>query len=129
MRLLCDTNILIYLAKGTLSKPAIDLLEDYANQVFYSPLSIVEVIIKQQSGKLNFQASVTDFVKSLQEGGMVPLDFKVSSALVLESLSHIHRDPFDRMLLAQALDRRIRFITTDQELAKYHEEIILVEHG
>jgi len=48
MRLLCDTNVLIYLAKGGLCKSGLDLLEDYANQVYYSPLSVVIILVEHE---------------------------------------------------------------------------------
>ena len=120
MNLLLDTHVLLWwLADAPeLSEAARDLIRDSNRAVWVSAASAWEIAIKKALGKLE---APDDLVAALEANGFRSLPIRVTHALLAGSLPRIHDDPFDRMLVAQALCEPMRLLTTDKVLAGYGE--------
>jgi len=127
VRLLLDTNIIIRSAKGTLSKQALGILEDTSNQLYYSPISIWEIATKLQIGKLKPPLNAKNTRDGLDDMGCRELPVTTRHALAVGALSFVHKDPFDRMLVAQAFVEDMTLITTDSLLRQYAAEVMVVD--
>ncbi len=118
MRLLLDTNALIWsLAHHErLSPGASSAIEDPGNDVFVSVVSAWEIEIKTAKGKLH---QPTDLRAALGAQGFAPLNLEMKHVLAVESLPRHHRDPFDRILVAQAQVEGLTLVTSDREIRHY----------
>jgi PIN domain nuclease of toxin-antitoxin system len=118
MRLLLDTNALLWaLTNGPRIKPVRKLLLADENEVFVSTVSWWEIAIKTRIGKLD--ASLPELRAAAQESGFLELPLLGLHAQMLATLPIYHNDPFDHMLVAQAMAEPMRLITGDEVLAKY----------
>ena len=121
MKLLLDTHVLLW-AAGTpqrLPRAARALLEDEANKLVFSAASLWEVAIKQQLGREDFRADARLLRRGLLDNGYTELPVTSAHAVALDLLPPLHKDPFDRMLIAQALVEGIMLLTADANLARY----------
>lgn len=125
MRLLLDTHIYLWcikndrrLSKATRSK----ILQ--ATDVYVSSASIWEAMIKIRLKKLD--ADVDQIVEAITESGFVELPITVHHAATVSRLPDIHRDPFDRMLIAQAISEPLTFLTADAELKNYSDLVEVI---
>lgn len=100
------------------------LIADRTNQVFVSSMSVWEIAIKSQLGKL--KADAAEARTAPLHGGFQPLPFTLEHAATVARLPHHHRDPFDRGLVAQALLEPLTLLTHDESLAVYGEHVLLV---
>jgi PIN domain nuclease of toxin-antitoxin system len=118
VRLLLDTHVLLWwLADDSKLGPGIrSLIADGANDVFVSAISIAEIALKQSLGKLDAPGNLAEL---LAEEGFTPLPFDAAHASALAHLPWHHRDPFDRMLVAQAISANLTFATSDSRVAEY----------
>jgi PIN domain nuclease of toxin-antitoxin system len=118
LRLLLDTQVLIWswIDRSQLSLIAIDAIEDEANDVFVSVVSAWEIEIKRAKGKLQIPH---DLEAGLSVQGFQSLQVGLRHVLAVESLPRHHRDPFDRMLIAQAQLEGMTLITSDRTIRKY----------
>jgi PIN domain nuclease of toxin-antitoxin system len=119
MRVLLDTHTLLWAAfqKGLLSSRARHLVHSQRNEVFVSAASAWEIATKYRLGKLpKAQALVDDFVPSIQSAGYLPLPISLEHALRAGRLAADHKDPFDRMLAAQAIHEDLALISDDEQL-------------
>ena len=125
MRLLLDTHIFIWAAFGhrRLTDAARKLIRD-ADEVYVSAASIWEASIKLGLGKLDID--LTMLVAEISKSGYVGLPVSITHASRVRQLPDIHRDPFDRLLIAQALSEPLQFITADGRLGAYSEMVITV---
>jgi PIN domain nuclease of toxin-antitoxin system len=116
--LLLDTHVLLWWLEDPrqLSKPAKKAIQDGANRVYVSAAVVWEIAIKKALGKLDAPDDLEEMVDSNR---FIALPITISHALAVLSLPNYHRDPFDRMLIAQALHEGFRLVTRDQEIAKY----------
>lgn len=128
MRILLDTNVLIrsLIEPKRLTGDARDALEDPDNEVLFSAASIWEIAIKSALGKADFKASPEDMFESAKDSGFVELPVRSGAAAKVASLPHHHRDPFDRLLIAQAMTEPAQLFTTDRELTIYSELVVHV---
>ena len=120
MNILADTHILLWSIydDDKLSDKAKNYLIDGRNRFYYSLVSIWEVAIKNNIGKMPIPAE--DLLEGCDEMGFVPLPLKKEHIIRLQSLSEWeHRDPFDRMLVAQAEAEKIHFLTEDKKILDY----------
>jgi PIN domain nuclease of toxin-antitoxin system len=118
MRILLDTNVLLWtLANAPRIAPVTELLTDDANEIFVSTVSWWEIAIKTRLGKLN--ASFPELRAAAQESGFFELPLLGSHAEILTTMPKYHNDPFDHMLLAQAMAEPMRLLTGDGVLARY----------
>lgn len=118
MNLLLDTHIALWwLADDpSLSKAARDHIGDTRNLVFVSAATVWEVSIKAAIGKLAVDESWLD---ALLEDGIQQLPIRWNHAEGVRRLPTIHRDPFDRLLIAQAMDERLTIVTADETIPTY----------
>jgi PIN domain nuclease of toxin-antitoxin system len=124
MRLLLDTHIFLWAVAGSASlKPAARRLIESADQVFISAASIWEIAIKARLGKIDAEPGA--LVAAIEESGFVELPVTAAHAAGINALPTHHHDPFDRLLLAQALTEPLRLLTADAELARYSDLIVL----
>ena len=118
MRILIDTHVFIW-AVGTperLSPAKRSELESRANIIYLSSVSIAEIMIKASLDKLCFDH---DVIACAEQLGLELLDFSAADAVLLKDLPFHHRDPFDRMLIAQSMARNMRLMSDDHRFADY----------
>ena len=122
MKYLLDTQLLIWLALGNSRLPTkiVELHEDPESQLYFSVISIWETAIKQALGRTDFQVDAGLLRANLLSEGYVEILVESRHALEVRNLPPIHRDPFDRMLIAQARVDGLVLLTTDIEMSKYH---------
>ena len=122
MRLLLDTCTFLWVVGGAkeLSSRAREALADPANEVFLSAASAWEIAIKHRLGKLPLPAAPDEFVPTQRTAhGIEPLAVEEESALHVAKLPDLHRDPFDRMIVAQALVGGLLVLTPDDPIRQY----------
>lgn len=122
MKLLIDTHCWLWLqtAPERLAKAALDAVSDPANEVFLSAASAWEIAIKHSLGKLDLPLPPHVYVpQRLRENGFSPLPIRQEHALRVASLPLHHRDPFDRLLVAQAQTERLTIVTVDPQIRQY----------
>lgn len=136
MNILIDTHIAVWAATDDprLSKKARDLLLDPGNNIYYSSVSTMEISIKRKSKnkKKADELNVTteEFVKDCEGSGYIELPLKSSHVIAEETLKwggdgDEHRDPFDRLLLAQAKVEKYGFMTHDHMIPLFDEKGII----
>jgi PIN domain nuclease of toxin-antitoxin system len=119
MNIIIDTHIFLWLANGDLKKIKsnyLEAIEDLNNNIYFSSISVAEIMIKKSIGNLVFDGDILDI---LDEMGIDILDFDAKNALYLGSLPFHHRDPFDRMIISQSLSNNYSIITVDSKFVKY----------
>lgn len=125
MRLLLDTHIFLWcvMDEPGLSKAA-RLKISSATEVYVSSASIWEAVIKSKLGKLT--VNLDDLVGAIEESGFIELPITSRHAMKVYQLADVHREPFDRILVAQAMCEPLRFLTADTKLKDYSELIDIV---
>lgn len=118
MPYLVDTHILLWWTRGDkrLKAGLLDVLKNPANQIYVSVVSGIEIAIKIKSGKIRLKSSLKEIYK---KSGFTVLDVNLSHAQMLYKLPVLHKDPFDRILIAQAKVEKLVLITTDAKIRKY----------
>ena len=118
MKLLLDTHTFLWALSepNRLSRKQIAAMEDPTNKVYVSSISITEIAIKASLGKLELGF---DPIDASGRSGFEMLDFSAKDALLLNDLPFHHRDPFDRMLITQAISRKLVFVTQDSLMDPY----------
>jgi len=126
MNLLLDTHVALWAIADSpkLSKAARDLIESPKATVWISTASIWEIAIKHALGRGDMPVSSGDAVHYFRQSGFRFLVIEAEHAQAVEQLAALHHDPFDRMLVAQALFEPMRLITHDPQLALYSDTII-----
>lgn len=121
MKLLLDTQLLLWAAGDPerLSERARELLDDPRNELLFSAASLWEVAIKSTLGRDDFRVDPRLFRRGLLDNGYQELPVTSEHAVNLDSLPPLHKDPFDRLLLAQALAEGVVLLTADAQLARY----------
>ncbi len=121
MRLLLDTHLLLWAAgqPELLSEAARDLLEDPANELLFSAASLWEIAIKRALGRDDLRVEPRVLRRSLLDNGYGEIPVTSAHAVAIDGLAPIHRDPFDQILLAQALAEGVMLVTADRALARY----------
>ena len=123
MRFLVDTHALLWALgePSALSPAARDAIADPSNLIVVSSASLWECAIKASIGKLDLPE---DFFDSIPEAGYEVMPIRISHLNVYRTLPMHHRDPFDRMLVAQARAEALTLISRDLDIAKYDIEIL-----
>ncbi len=126
MKYLIDTHVLIWHAENnTALKPSIlSILNDPANDLFVSHASLWEMAIKVSIGKLKLGYSIQQLELLLLQNGFVLLPFDFAHYQVLSILPFHHNDPFDRMIIAQAMSENIEIITHDEKFKGYKVGVV-----
>jgi PIN domain nuclease of toxin-antitoxin system len=128
VRLLLDTHVFLWLlAEPERLGDHLAALEDPAHQLFLSAASSWEIAIKAQLGRLDLPDDPKRYVPDRMRAiGAEPLPIQHSHALAVGGLPPLHRDPFDRLLVAQARDLRLRVVTADPQIGRYDVDTMLV---
>jgi PIN domain nuclease of toxin-antitoxin system len=122
MKYLLDTGVLIHnlIAQSKLNRRALELLADDSSELYLSAASSWEITIKAGTGKLVLPERPSEFViRAIRLMSLQPLDITHSHVAALERLPNYHRDPFDRMLIAQARAEGLVLLTADHNFEKY----------
>ena len=126
MKALLDTHAFLWALAGDarMSRLARDTFGGPAG-LSLSAASVWEILIKVQSGKLNLPRPAVSYVlRKLAENGIEMLPISIDHLLALERLPMHHRDPFDRMLIAQSLEENLPIVTSDPLFARYDVHLI-----
>jgi PIN domain nuclease of toxin-antitoxin system len=118
MKLLLDTHVLLWWLEDPkkLSSPARKAIQDGRNMVYVSAVVAWEIIIKKALDKL---VAPDDLEGAIEASRFLPLPITIPHVLAVRSLPEYHRDPFDRMLIAQALHEGFQIVTRDLNIARY----------
>ena len=132
MNLLLDTHIAIWALNDdpALSEKARKLILDPDNTIYYSTVSVWEVLLKHNRRPGNIPFDESDFYEGCREAGFVPLSLTDKHVLAVHTLSRSnnikeHNDPFDRLLLAQAKVENLSFLTHDELIPGYEEKCVI----
>jgi PIN domain nuclease of toxin-antitoxin system len=121
MKLLLDTHLLLWAAQGIEHLPldAQKLMSEPENELFFSVASLWEIVIKCGLGREDFKVDPRVLRRSLLDNGYYELPILSEHAVAIGTLPPIHKDPFDRLLIAQAIVEGITLLTADIRVAKY----------
>ncbi|WP_439684060.1 Toxin of a toxin/antitoxin system [Cupriavidus oxalaticus] len=128
MKVLLDTHLLLWAAglPERLSPKARSLLEAPDAQLFFSAASLWEIAIKHSPGRADFRVDARLLRRGLLDNGYSELPVASAHAVAIDCLPAIHRDPFDRLLVAQATVEGITLLTSDALVAQYPGPVQLV---
>jgi PIN domain nuclease of toxin-antitoxin system len=121
VKLLLDTQLLLWAAgqPERLSAATRKLLNSPRNELLFSAASLWEVAIKNTLGRQDFRVEPRLLRRGLLDNGYTELPVTSQHAVSIDSLPLLHKDPFDRLLLAQAISEGITLVTGDAQLARY----------
>lgn len=132
MKLLLDTHILLWVLvdDARLPNSARTLIEDSSNEIYFSAISPWEVQIKHDAHPDRLKLTGSEFLDYCKRSGFAELPVKAKHVSMLELLddasgSQIHRDPFDRMLICQAMAEQMMLLTHDKRIAAYNNPNVL----
>ena len=126
MRLLIDTHILLWAAADELPPEAARYIQNMDNTLLFSPASIWEIVVKRSLGREDFIVDPASFYSGLLCAGYQELPITSRHTLLISNLPPLHKDPFDRILLAQSASEGIPLLTSDSVLAQYPGSLIFV---
>jgi len=118
LKILIDTHIFLWLAGDTarIEEYWMNLLTDLNNDIYLSAISIAEMMIKQSIGSLNIDFDIYELCEQM---GIEVLSFDGYSALKLGTLPFHHKDPFDRMIISQAITHNYSLMSADRKFSLY----------
>ncbi|MGA8272949.1 MAG: type II toxin-antitoxin system VapC family toxin [Candidatus Sulfotelmatobacter sp.] len=128
MKLLLDTHLLLWTAgqPSRLSGEARKFIEDPGNELLFSAASLWEVVIKRGLGRDDFKVDARVLRRGLLDNGYSELPVVSDHVVAVDRLPPIHKDPFDRVLVAQATVEGFTLLTTDSMVSKYPGPIRMV---
>ncbi|MDD5375686.1 type II toxin-antitoxin system VapC family toxin [Acidithiobacillus sp.] len=128
MKLLLDTHLLLWAADSLERVPvgARALMDDLENELLFSVVSLWEVAIKSGLNRPDFQVDARLLRRGLIDNGYVELPISGEHAVAVDTLPSIHKDPFDRLLMAQATVEGFVLLTNDATLSRYPGPVRLV---
>ena len=128
MNILLDTHLLLWAASEPqrLSKKAREMVADPANRLLFSSASLWEIGIKCSIGRLDFAVDLRRLWRMLLANGYQELFVSSEHALAASELPPLHKDPFDRILVAQARAEGLQLLTADKAVAKYGAAVLRV---
>lgn len=121
MKLLLDTHLLLRAAgqPDRLSKAARELIDAESSELIFSVASLWEIVIKRGLGREDFKADARLLRRGLLDNGYTELPIASEHVVAIDTLPPLHKDPFDRVLVAQALVEGIVLLTTDEVVGRY----------
>ncbi len=125
MKLLLDTHLLLWAAgqPDQLSPQALALIENPTHELVFSAASLWEVAIKRGLGREDFRVDPRLLRRGLLDNGYLELPITSEHAVAVDGLPPLHKDPFDRILVAQSLVEGMLLVTADPIVAQYHGSI------
>jgi PIN domain nuclease of toxin-antitoxin system len=127
MRLLLDTQVFLWMASGSSRVPdgVRDAVRDPGHEVYLSVASVWELAIKQQIGRIALPGPAAEFAAAERSRHAVAsLPITESAIAHLTKLPDVHRDPFDRLLVCQAIEHEMTLVSADRELRRYAVRIL-----
>ena len=127
MKYLLDTHAFFWLISNDkrLSKNENALMRDHSNELYFSSASAWEISIKVGLGRLSVQDEMESFLlDQLSENGILPLPITIPHAAYISKLPGIHKDPFDRILIAQSVIEEMPQLSRDRTVKKYDVNVI-----
>lgn len=123
MNIIIDTHIFLWLAyePEKIDSKHFEYLEDLENRLYLSSISIAEMMIKKSLGNLQIDF---DIIQLSKEMGIEILDFDAKSALLLGTMPFYHKDPFDRMIIAQSISNNYYIFSVDRKFSQYNCKLI-----
>ena len=127
MKLLFDTHVLLWAAASPqrISRKVRMLIENRENALIFSAASIWEIVIKRTLGRRDFRVDPRRLRRRLIENGYDELPIGGEHVLRVATLPAVHRDPFDRLLVAQAIHEGLVLVTADRALAQYPASVVM----
>ena len=121
MRYLLDTHTALWAFdnKAKLSASVQHIIDDTSAPLHISAASVWEVAIKISIGKLNFEGGTVEFLNKIRQNGIELLSLKDSYLVYVETMPFLHRDPFDRLIIATAVTENLIILTADENIRKY----------
>lgn len=126
MNILLDTHMLLWAAAGRLPDKAEDLVTDGGNILYFSPVSMWEIVIKSGLGRRDFSVDADILYRGLLDHQYRELPVTSRHTLMVKSPPLLHKDPFDRMLPAQAIVEGYSLLTADHILKEYLGPIVYI---
>ncbi|MEQ1666946.1 MAG: type II toxin-antitoxin system VapC family toxin [Sulfuriferula sp.] len=125
MKLLLDTHLLLWAAGSPeqLSPAACALIEDPLNELLFSAASLWEIAIKRSLGRADFQVDARALRRGLLDNGYQELAITSAHTVSIDMLPPLHKDPFDRILIVQAMVEGITLLTADVLVAQYPNSV------
>lgn len=126
MRALLDTHTILWFLENDsqLSHEAKKVIEDSSNEIFVSIASLWEVTIKKSLGKLNLSRETNEIAMHLEKLSIDVLPIKVEHLYALKEIPFHHKDPFDRILISQAIFEKMALVSKDDNMKLYQADII-----
>ena len=127
MNAILDTHAFLWAVTDDrrLSEAARELIAEGANQVFLSTASMWEIVLKAGAGKLRVTGGVERFLeREMRLNRLTPLPVQPAHVIRIASLPVHHKDPFDRLLIAQSQVEKLPLITADPEISRYPVQVI-----
>jgi len=126
MDILLDTHAVLWFFQDDkrLSKTVVDVIYNLENMIYVSIASVWEVAIKLSTGKLKFSGDIESFIATIHRNEFELLDISTGHVEMTTHLPFVHRDPFDRILVAQAMVEDMAIVTVDENILKYDVNII-----
>ena len=128
MKILIDTHILIWMLQDSpcLSRKVRDVFDDPETELYYSSVSIAEISVKHKVHPEEMPLTGEEAVESMPKLSCVSLAFNERHASTMDGLPLLHRDPFDRMLIAQAKTEGMKLLSHDSQFPQYGDFVIAV---
>lgn len=126
MKILLDTHVLLWWLAGDRRLPAKakQVIENPHNNIVVSSVNIWEIVVKHALGRIAIE--LPELEVAITDSGFLPLDITAKHAIEVGNLPMYHRDPFDRMLIAQCIVERAHLLTHDSALSEYGKVAMLV---
>jgi PIN domain nuclease of toxin-antitoxin system len=124
MKLLIDTHLLLWAASGELPATAERYISDESNLLLFSSASVWEIVIKCELDRPDFNVDPYVLYNGLLENSYEELHITAKHTLAVHALPPLHKDPFDRILVAQAISEGISLLTSDHVVAQYRGPVI-----
>jgi len=124
VKILLDTNIALAIGNGSEPLGVTELVENQENECFLSVVNLWEIVIKTGIGKLDIGMGIKEFSEGFTDRGYSVLNVQEKHVFALSTLPPVHKDPFDRLLVAQARQEGMQLLTTDLALAEYGPNIM-----
>jgi len=122
MKILLDTCSVLWFLNGNEKMQAYTrgMISDNRNIIYVSIATVWEVAVKMSIGKLDFDGGIDGFIEAIDNEGFLLLEISSEHIKAITELPFIHRDPFDRMIIAQSMTENMPVITEDAEMLKYN---------
>ena len=124
--LLIDTQTFIWFVENDPKLPVSirNVMEDDQYNLFISIASLWEIVIKSSLGKLPLQKNIPEMIRDITKSGFFILQIIPQHLITLHGLEYIHRDPFDRIIISQAITENMQVISSDELFNKYHINLV-----